>query len=821
MKKLNKKGFLIAESIIVGVFVLSLFTFLFVNVVPLVGQYEAREKYDTINGAYNANLVRTMILEDNKMEQVLELNNLPYKIYEREDLCTVENLEKANYCTKLLGDAYLNVDKIYITWYRTEEIKKASRNNDIDFNRAARDYIDSLDGYKQPSGSTYDNYKRIIVQYNDGGFANIEVKISEVQEDAPAGGGGVGSSGDELGCILTAQPAAGTKKGNNNWYTSDVKIYMTKTGAVVEYGLTTTETPLTPVYNSKIVAEQTEDTEGITYYGYVKDIDGFEETCSIFIKKDTTSPEVVGSPETPTPQIYNPTNGNPTNLPFSLTVKASDPESGIDYWYYSYDEENWIKYDDPAYDSYEKDEYLTSPFSTERNEDVYIKVCNKAGLCGVNSTRINIDTTPPGCTITPNGTEKDGYYTTNVRFDLSPDAGTIKYLIASTQQNMASMTQASFDNQLQKTMTTDTNGTSWYGYIMDPAGNIGECKSRPVKRDTTPPPQPQITNPTGGNWTKDPFSLTVKSTDSNSGNGYWYYSYDTTPDDSKNWEIYNESGYNSLGKTEFVTSPFSKERAENVYIRACDKVGNCSISASTMIAIDKTKPICEFITNRTINSNGWYNAASGTPLNVSITPSDGGTVRSGVVAYNISTNASPSYSGSLAANSIADTPGQTYYCYVKDAAGNENEAHVEIKKDTIAPTHSTYSLDNTAVGNLRSYITGYSGGSALNSWVQNVSCSGGNCTIYGCSSSRPTSFALNRGVVSDYVGGSDDTSGFNYTSNPGMAYPTCSSFPCTASYTHYAYDKAGNYKSFTITWNLNYPGGPSSTCSSGSGGTGK
>mgnify|MGYP003299039579 CR=1 FL=1 len=257
-------------------------------------------------------------------------------------------------------------------------------------------------------------------------------------------------------------------------------------------------------------------------------------------------------------QIYNPTNGNPTNLPFSLTVKASDPESGIDYWYYSYDEENWIKYDDPAYDSYEKDEYLTSPFSTERNEDVYIKVCNKAGLCGVNSTRINIDTTPPGCTITPNGTEKDGYYTTNVRFDLSPDAGTIKYLITSTQQNMASMTQASFDNQLQKTMTTDTNGTSWYGYIMDPAGNIGECKSRPVKRDTTPPPQPQITNPTGGNWTKDPFSLTVKSTDSNSGNGYWYYSYDTTPDDSKNWEIYNESGYNSLGKTEFVTSPFSR-----------------------------------------------------------------------------------------------------------------------------------------------------------------------------------------------------------------------------------------------------------------------
>ena len=84
MKKMNKKGFLLAEAIVVGVFVLSLFTFLFVNVVPLVGQYEAMEKYDTINGAYNANLIRTMILEDDNSEEILNLGSNPYKIYERE-----------------------------------------------------------------------------------------------------------------------------------------------------------------------------------------------------------------------------------------------------------------------------------------------------------------------------------------------------------------------------------------------------------------------------------------------------------------------------------------------------------------------------------------------------------------------------------------------------------------------------------------------------------------------------------------------------------------------------------------------------------------
>ena len=57
MKKSNEKGFLLAEAIVVGVFVLSLFTFLFVNVVPLVGRYEVAENYDTIDAIYNTNLI--------------------------------------------------------------------------------------------------------------------------------------------------------------------------------------------------------------------------------------------------------------------------------------------------------------------------------------------------------------------------------------------------------------------------------------------------------------------------------------------------------------------------------------------------------------------------------------------------------------------------------------------------------------------------------------------------------------------------------------------------------------------------------------------
>ena len=66
MKKNNQRGFVLVEAIVVAVFVLSLFTFLFVNVVPLVGMYERRLNYDTIDGVYNA-CRRLYILTTNQL----------------------------------------------------------------------------------------------------------------------------------------------------------------------------------------------------------------------------------------------------------------------------------------------------------------------------------------------------------------------------------------------------------------------------------------------------------------------------------------------------------------------------------------------------------------------------------------------------------------------------------------------------------------------------------------------------------------------------------------------------------------------------------
>lgn len=175
MKTINKKGFVLAEAIVVGVFVLSLFTFLFVNIIPLVGKYEEQEMYDTIDGVYATNLIRAMILGDDNMSTVLTLGDESYALYTPETFCI--KLNKANYCKKLLSKDYLNVKKIYITWYRASSIKNVANNNNDDFDRATRDYITNLEDFSQPTGTIYEKYKRVIVYYNDGSFANMELEV--------------------------------------------------------------------------------------------------------------------------------------------------------------------------------------------------------------------------------------------------------------------------------------------------------------------------------------------------------------------------------------------------------------------------------------------------------------------------------------------------------------------------------------------------------------------------------------------------------------------------------------------------------------------
>ena len=68
MKYLNTRGFALAETLIVSVFVMSIFSLMYVNFFPMVGEYEKREKYDDIDSVYNTYLIKRLF-EDNTINK--------------------------------------------------------------------------------------------------------------------------------------------------------------------------------------------------------------------------------------------------------------------------------------------------------------------------------------------------------------------------------------------------------------------------------------------------------------------------------------------------------------------------------------------------------------------------------------------------------------------------------------------------------------------------------------------------------------------------------------------------------------------------------
>lgn len=175
---MNNKGFLLVESIITAAFVLAMFVFIFLNITPIIANYDKDKNYDSISSTYDAHLIRKMILksETEKKVNLVTLKESGYSIYERDDICSF--VTDYNYCKKLLSRSYLDVSKIVITEYDTTKIKSRR----TDFNRQLSDYIRTLPKFNNTSEEEHDYERRIIVQFNDGKLANASLLID--------GGGG-------------------------------------------------------------------------------------------------------------------------------------------------------------------------------------------------------------------------------------------------------------------------------------------------------------------------------------------------------------------------------------------------------------------------------------------------------------------------------------------------------------------------------------------------------------------------------------------------------------------------------------------------------
>jgi len=61
MKKLDNKGFVLAETLVVAVFLVAVFSIIYNNMYPLIGEYERREVYDDLDSKYAVYWLKSMV----------------------------------------------------------------------------------------------------------------------------------------------------------------------------------------------------------------------------------------------------------------------------------------------------------------------------------------------------------------------------------------------------------------------------------------------------------------------------------------------------------------------------------------------------------------------------------------------------------------------------------------------------------------------------------------------------------------------------------------------------------------------------------------
>ena len=201
--KLNNKGFVLVETLIVAVAVAAIFSLVFKHFYPLMGEYERREDYDDIDSKYGTYWVKRLIQSDYYNFET-NRNDISTKGYSQFNCNNIADPVKKNMCNQLLVDLEVSCDDItssnkiekcdgtrlphiYITPYQLRNAPESLVNHTsvpdgnvkdviIDDNTQAfsdglKDYLLYLPDYSKVQSLNGANY-RIIIEYYRHRFDN-------------------------------------------------------------------------------------------------------------------------------------------------------------------------------------------------------------------------------------------------------------------------------------------------------------------------------------------------------------------------------------------------------------------------------------------------------------------------------------------------------------------------------------------------------------------------------------------------------------------------------------------------------------------------
>lgn len=178
MKKLNKKGFLLAETLIVSTFIATTMVFIFVQFRRVNSTFDRTFSYNNVNSLYALNNMNQYIINNGYNDIASAINNNvdnPYVGLINDDgTCSSLYLTNIDYCNKLVE--ILKIEKLFVT---NEDLNinnfKANLNEYGEFDSQMIKFIKFIkydDITESPIDSTR---KRTIARFKDGTYATLKL----------------------------------------------------------------------------------------------------------------------------------------------------------------------------------------------------------------------------------------------------------------------------------------------------------------------------------------------------------------------------------------------------------------------------------------------------------------------------------------------------------------------------------------------------------------------------------------------------------------------------------------------------------------------
>lgn len=177
MLKINSKGFVLVETLVVAVFVAAIFSVIYANFYPIMGEYERREAYDDIDSKYATfwfkRIIQSESVDFTNIQNDITNNSYHYHTFNCSEI-VASDVTAIKVCNSLV--TRFGVEKMYITDYKLgnrddstdkNNFKGIVEKNDPNvFSSGLQDYVAYLPTYSKVASLNGACY-RLVVEFHN------------------------------------------------------------------------------------------------------------------------------------------------------------------------------------------------------------------------------------------------------------------------------------------------------------------------------------------------------------------------------------------------------------------------------------------------------------------------------------------------------------------------------------------------------------------------------------------------------------------------------------------------------------------------------